>query len=378
MSQGLQSPGFRAERTGESTVEPIERETGSRPSAMTELGKNIGEWLGRGLVETTEDLVEAFDATAGAPAEKQHAGVDATRPCAPPKASASWFGKASKHCNRCGKASVKVERPACKGCGSTEWNFEGVVDSSEQGFLARAQANATSRAKMMNTMEGSDEPGDQVVAGDVSEALSALNALFQRRELDSAGMGRAYELRGVHLGAGARCLRLATHCAVEMRVHARAHTHTHTHCHTHTHSLTHSLAHALTHLSRPLCLSRGRVRSLTVPLLQESLPGGAEMISLWASCTGLSAFRTVRRSDGMCPRCVRARACEHACMLTVVHAVCTLACVCARTCSPCRRDGLARFFTQVFSASCAPRASPALQERHSTPVKRCHSTRLTK
>ena len=228
---------------------------------MTELGKNIGEWLGRGLVETTEDLVEAFDATAGAPAEKQHAGVDATRPCAPPKASASWFGKASKHCNRCGKASVKVERPACKGCGSTEWNFEGVVDSSEQGFLARAQANATSRAKMMNTMEGSDEPGDQVVAGDVSEALSALNALFQRRELDSAGMGRAYELRGVHLGAGARCLRLATHCAVEMRVHARAHTHTHTV--THTHTLTHSLAHSRTHSPLPTSLPLARSRALS-------------------------------------------------------------------------------------------------------------------
>ena len=173
---------------------------------MTELGKSLGEWLGRGLVETTEDLFEALDANAadGAAAAtptKASAADAATRAPAPPKASGSWFGKASKHCSLCGKASVKVERPACKGCGSTEWNFEGVVDTSEQGFLAKAQANATSRAKMMNTMEGSDEPGDQVIKGDVSEALSALNAMYAQRHA-AAGMDRAYELRGVHFGSG--------------------------------------------------------------------------------------------------------------------------------------------------------------------------------
>jgi hypothetical protein len=48
------------------------------------------------------------------------------------------FGKASKHCSKCGKASTKVDRPSCKACGSSEWNFEG-VSKDESNFLATAQ-----------------------------------------------------------------------------------------------------------------------------------------------------------------------------------------------------------------------------------------------
>ena len=73
-----------------------------------------------------------------------------------PKASTSWFNAARKHCSQCGKASTKADRPACKSCGSTTWNFEGVA-ASEHMFLAKAQANATSLAKMMNVMEDTDE-----------------------------------------------------------------------------------------------------------------------------------------------------------------------------------------------------------------------------
>ena len=35
-----------------------------------------------------------------------------------PKATTSWFKSAKKHCNQCGKASTKAERPVCKSCGS--------------------------------------------------------------------------------------------------------------------------------------------------------------------------------------------------------------------------------------------------------------------
>lgn len=62
------------------------------------------------------------------------------------------------------------------------------------------QANATSRAKMMNTMEGSDEKGDTVVVGELGEALSALKQAFQAAASAPAA-GRLYELRGAHLGA---------------------------------------------------------------------------------------------------------------------------------------------------------------------------------
>jgi len=150
------------------------------------------------------------------------------------------FGKASKHCSKCGKASTKVDRPSCKSCGATEWNFEG-VSKDESSFLATAQvarflhaagsserrcaaakceaaqlhafsdvvlpilctmqANATSRAKMMNSMEGSDDKGDQVVVGSVAEALSACKQAFQAASCEP-GAGRTYELRGLHLGSG--------------------------------------------------------------------------------------------------------------------------------------------------------------------------------
>ena len=37
-----------------------------------------------------------------------------------PKASTSWFKAAKKHCKQCGKASTKLERPACKVCASAD------------------------------------------------------------------------------------------------------------------------------------------------------------------------------------------------------------------------------------------------------------------
>jgi rRNA maturation endonuclease Nob1 len=46
-----------------------------------------------------------------------------------PKASTSWFKEAKKHCMACGKASTKVDRAACKSCGSTVWNFQAVAAS---------------------------------------------------------------------------------------------------------------------------------------------------------------------------------------------------------------------------------------------------------
>ena len=52
-----------------------------------------------------------------------------------PKASTSWFQSAKKHCMQCGTASTKVDRPACKSCGSTVWNLQ-AVDASEVLYLA--------------------------------------------------------------------------------------------------------------------------------------------------------------------------------------------------------------------------------------------------
>ena len=143
-----------------------------------------------------------------------------------------------------------MERPSCKGCGSSEWNFEG-VNADEQSFLARAQANASSRAKAMNKMEGTDEPGDQVrfhhllallaawmcvnaqwnvrcflplsracsqhpqvVVGELPTALNALNAAFDQHAA-SSGAGRTYEFRGVHFGSGvAAGEHISTPCAL--------------------------------------------------------------------------------------------------------------------------------------------------------------------
>ncbi len=44
-----------------------------------------------------------------------------------PKASTSWFKDSKKHCMQCDKASTKVDRPACKSCGSTVWNLQSVA-----------------------------------------------------------------------------------------------------------------------------------------------------------------------------------------------------------------------------------------------------------
>ena len=41
-----------------------------------------------------------------------------------PKASTSWFKDAKKHCMQCVKASTKVDRAACKSCGSTVCNLQ--------------------------------------------------------------------------------------------------------------------------------------------------------------------------------------------------------------------------------------------------------------
>jgi hypothetical protein len=40
------------------------------------------------------------------------------------KATNSWFKSAKKHCKDCGQATTKAERPACKSCGSKNWNLE--------------------------------------------------------------------------------------------------------------------------------------------------------------------------------------------------------------------------------------------------------------
>jgi hypothetical protein len=57
----------------------------------------------------------------------------------PPKASTSWFKDAKKHCMACGKASTKVDRAACKSCGSTVWNLQ-AVDASQVLCLASLKA----------------------------------------------------------------------------------------------------------------------------------------------------------------------------------------------------------------------------------------------
>ena len=46
------------------------------------------------------------------------AALSAVQEAALPKASTSWFKAAKKHCRQCGKASTKLERPACKVCAS--------------------------------------------------------------------------------------------------------------------------------------------------------------------------------------------------------------------------------------------------------------------
>jgi rRNA maturation endonuclease Nob1 len=56
-----------------------------------------------------------------------------------PKASTSWFKEAKKHCMACGKASTKVDRAACKSCGSTVWNFQ-AFDASQVLYLASLKA----------------------------------------------------------------------------------------------------------------------------------------------------------------------------------------------------------------------------------------------
>jgi rRNA maturation endonuclease Nob1 len=56
-----------------------------------------------------------------------------------PKASTSWFKAAKKHCMACGKASTKVDRAACKSCGSTVWNLQAVA-ASQVHYLASLEA----------------------------------------------------------------------------------------------------------------------------------------------------------------------------------------------------------------------------------------------
>ena len=56
-----------------------------------------------------------------------------------PKASTSWFKDAKKHCMQCGRASTKVDRAACKSCGSTVWNLQ-AVDASQVLCLASLKA----------------------------------------------------------------------------------------------------------------------------------------------------------------------------------------------------------------------------------------------
>ena len=56
-----------------------------------------------------------------------------------PKASTSWFKAAKKHCMQCGQASTKVDRAACKSCGSTVWNLQ-AVDASQVLCLASLKA----------------------------------------------------------------------------------------------------------------------------------------------------------------------------------------------------------------------------------------------
>ena len=57
----------------------------------------------------------------------------------PPKASTSWFKDAKKHCMQCGRASTKVDRAACKSCGSTVWNLQAVA-ASQVHYLVSLKA----------------------------------------------------------------------------------------------------------------------------------------------------------------------------------------------------------------------------------------------
>ena len=57
-----------------------------------------------------------------------------------PKSTTSWFKSAKKHCNQCGKASTKAERPACKSCGSMVWDFEVGMGGAGGGSMGEAPA----------------------------------------------------------------------------------------------------------------------------------------------------------------------------------------------------------------------------------------------
>lgn len=63
---------------------------------MSELGRDLGQWIGRGIIETTEDLTDAFvdvPAQPGFGAAGPAAAADSSKKPtpAPPKPSASWF-----------------------------------------------------------------------------------------------------------------------------------------------------------------------------------------------------------------------------------------------------------------------------------------------
>ena len=64
---------------------------------MSDLGRDLGHWIGRGIIETTEDLTDAFvDVPAAAPAAAPSDSSNKPAAPAPPKPSASWSASRSR------------------------------------------------------------------------------------------------------------------------------------------------------------------------------------------------------------------------------------------------------------------------------------------
>ena len=143
---------------------------------MSDLGRDLGHWIGRGIIETTEDLTDAFvDVPAAAPAAAPSDSSNKPAAPAPPKPSASWSASRSRILRR-----VASSRPPLSEESDVRW-----------AGLARHQSIARSAARPRPKSTGHHARLAAAQSGTL-RASAKMKAIFWRLRRSAFGSARKH------------------------------------------------------------------------------------------------------------------------------------------------------------------------------------------